>query len=255
MHAEIILLSIAVIFATSPVRADPKVPKARQPGPEASCRIVEQAARANQLSVSVLTRLIWHESRFQVDAISRVGAQGMAQFMPGTSEERGLLDPFDPEQAISEAAKLLADLDRRFGNIGLAIAAYNAGPSRVASWLSSAGALPRETGVFVLAVTGRSAEEWAVSGRYVRPQPRAQLQSCPELRIILRKLRFNDADTYRGRILPGMEQSGRLLPTIRHSGWMLPGMEQSGRLLPSMRQSGRILPGMEQRGRILIDDG
>src|SRR5207344_2816006 len=107
---------------------------------------------------------IWNESRFQVDAISRVGAQGMAQFMPGTSEERGLSDPFDPEQAISEAAKLLADLDRRFGNIGLAIAAYNAGPSRVASWLRSAGgALPRETGVFVLAVTGRSAEEWAVS--------------------------------------------------------------------------------------------
>jgi hypothetical protein len=174
--------------------------------------------------------------------------------MPGTSDERGLSDPFDPAQAIPEAAKLLADLDRRFGNIGLAIAAYNAGPGRVASWLGSAGALPRETGVFVLAVTGRSAEEWAAPGRYVHPQPRAELRSCTELRIILRKPRFNDADTYRGRILPGMEQSGRLLPTIWHSGRMLPGMEQSGRMLPSMRQSGRILPGMEQSGRMLIDD-
>ena len=48
--------------------------------------------------------------------------------MPGTAAERGLSDPFDPEQAIPKAAELLSELRTRFGNLGLAAAAYNAGP-------------------------------------------------------------------------------------------------------------------------------
>ena len=53
---------------------------------------------------------------------------GVAQFMSGTASERGLADPFDPATAIPASAKLLAELARRFGNLGLSAAAYNAGP-------------------------------------------------------------------------------------------------------------------------------
>jgi Transglycosylase SLT domain len=171
--------------------------------------------------------------------------------MPATSDEQGLSDPFDPEQAIPQAAKLLADLDRRFGNIGLAIAAYNAGPGRVAGWLGGNGALPRETWSFVRAVTGHNPEEWAASGRYLHIQTLAEPQSCVELRKILRNARFNSIGTSSGRTLLGMEQSGHMLPNMTQSGRVLPGMQQSGRMLPNMMQSGRMLPGMERSGRML----
>src|SRR5690606_41926809 len=64
-----------------------------------------------------------------LNAVSYKGAQGIAQFMPGTAEERGLADPFEPKSAIGHSASLLTDLRREFGNFGLAAAAYNAGRS------------------------------------------------------------------------------------------------------------------------------
>lgn len=124
------------------------------------CSLVERAARANHVPVALLTRLIWTESRFRADAISPKGAQGIAQFMPGTASERGLADPFDPEQAIPKAATLLVDLTRRFGNLGLAAAAYNAGSNRVADWLAGSASLPVETQVYVVSLTGATAEDW-----------------------------------------------------------------------------------------------
>jgi soluble lytic murein transglycosylase-like protein len=80
--------------------------------------------------------------------------------MPATAAERGLADPFDPEQAVPKAARLVADLTRRFGNVGLAAAAYNAGADRVANWLAGSGGLPAETRAYVIAVTGLPAEDW-----------------------------------------------------------------------------------------------
>jgi hypothetical protein len=65
--------------------------------------------------------------------------------MPKTADERGLANPFDPEEAIPKSAELLANLKQRFGNLGLAAAAYNAGPARVANWLAGHGNLPAET--------------------------------------------------------------------------------------------------------------
>src|ERR1700758_5849959 len=99
------------------------------------CRLIETAARTQSLPVAFLTRLIWQESSFRANAISPAGAQGIAQFMPKTADQRGLANPFDPEEAIPKSASLLADLRRRFGNLGLAAAAYNAGPARIAKWL------------------------------------------------------------------------------------------------------------------------
>ncbi|NEU13988.1 lytic transglycosylase domain-containing protein [Methylobacterium sp. BTF04] len=127
---------------------------------QALCRLIEGSAKARGLPVPFLTRLIWRESSFRVGAVSPVGAQGVAQFMPGTARERGLTDPFDPEQAIPHAAHLLADLNRQFGNLGLAAAAYNGGPGRVSAWLAGTGGLPAETRTYVLAITGAPAEEW-----------------------------------------------------------------------------------------------
>jgi len=127
---------------------------------QALCRLIDESAKARGLPVPFLTRLIWRESSFRVGVVSPVGAQGVAQFMPGTARERGLLDPFDPEQAIPHAAHLLADLKRQFGNLGLAAAAYNAGATRVSKWLTGDGGLPAETRAYVAAITGVPADDW-----------------------------------------------------------------------------------------------
>src|SRR5579863_3600480 len=80
--------------------------------------------------------------------------------MPGTASARGLADPFDPEAAIPKAAALLADLRNQFGNLGLAAAAYNAGPGRVANYVAGQADLPGETQDYVAIITGHPAEEW-----------------------------------------------------------------------------------------------
>ena len=118
------------------------------------------SARTQSLPVAFLTRLIWQESSFRLNTISPAGAQGIAQFMPKTADERGLANPFDPEEAIPKSAELLADLKQRFGNLGLAAAAYNAGPLRVANWLAGHGNLPAETRDYVLTITRHPVEDW-----------------------------------------------------------------------------------------------
>ena len=131
---------------------------------EALCRLIDAAAQDRNLPVDFFTRLIWRESAFRTTAVSPRGALGVAQFMPRTAAERGLSDPFDPEQAIPTAAHLLADLRITFGNLGLAAAAYNGGPGRVQTFLASGKGLPDETRRYVQAITGRSAEDWAAAG-------------------------------------------------------------------------------------------
>ena len=125
------------------------------------CDVLAAAAVENDLPVDFFARLIWQESRFDPTAVSRAGAQGVAQFMPATASARGLADPFDPIEAIAHSAKLLRDLRREFGNLGLAAAAYNAGPRRVRDWLAGRRGLPRETDAYVRIVTGQSPEQWA----------------------------------------------------------------------------------------------
>ena len=88
-------------------------------------------------------------------------ARGIAQFMPATADYRGLVDPFDPIEALKNSARYLRDLRARFGNLGLAAAAYNAGPGRVSAWLTSHRPLPGETRNYVAIITGWTADEWA----------------------------------------------------------------------------------------------
>ena len=125
------------------------------------CKLIEDAATEHGIPGDFFTRLLWKESRFQSDALSPKGAQGIAQFMPDTAAERGLLDPFDIATAIPASASYLADLKARFGNLGLAAAAYNAGPERVSDWLAETSTLPFETQDFVLSITGTDAASWA----------------------------------------------------------------------------------------------
>ena len=115
---------------------------------EAMCLMIELAARAQDLPLEFFARVIWQESRFQSDAVgpmTRSGqrAQGIAQFMPGTANERRLLDPFDPVQALPKSAEFSSELRSQFGNLGLAAAAYNAGPRRVQEWLAGTGTCRR----------------------------------------------------------------------------------------------------------------
>jgi hypothetical protein len=124
------------------------------------CGILESSAKTEGLPVGFFTKLIWRESAFRPTAVSPAGAQGVAQFMPQTASERGLADPFDPASAIPASAKFLGELKRRFGNLGLAAAAYNAGETAVANWLAGKGQLPFETQDYVLAITGHAADEW-----------------------------------------------------------------------------------------------
>lgn len=124
------------------------------------CPLMQAQAEARGLPPMPFVRLIWRESRFNPNAVSPKGAEGIAQFMPGTAADRGLDDPFEPKSAIVHSASLLADLNKEFGNFGLAAAAYNAGEERVRGWLAGNRTLPWETRAYVVFVTGRAAEEW-----------------------------------------------------------------------------------------------
>lgn len=93
--------------------------------------LVASSALANGIAPALLAALLQAESGYNPRAVSPVGAQGIAQFMPGTARGMGLADPFDPTQAIPAAARLLAGHIRRFGSAALALAAYNAGPGAV----------------------------------------------------------------------------------------------------------------------------
>jgi len=124
------------------------------------CPALEQAAAENGLPFDFFVRVIWQESRFDALAVSPKGAQGIAQFMPRTADWRGLSNPFDVSAALKASASYLRDLHSRFGNLGLAAAAYNAGPQRLQDWLSGHGGLPKETRQYVQIITGHSAEEW-----------------------------------------------------------------------------------------------
>src|SRR6202022_4646483 len=159
---------------------------------EAMCLMIESAARANALPLEFFARVIWQESRFESDAVgafTRRGQrrQGIAQFMPGTASERRLLDPFDPVQALPKSAEFLNELRNQFGNLGLAAAAYNAGPKRVQDWQAGSGYMPQETRNYVVAITGSTVDEWAAAGKNGKMPERAPTSSCRELMALLRR--------------------------------------------------------------------
>jgi hypothetical protein len=113
---------------------------------------IVRAAQRWGVSAHLLAAQLYAESNFNPFARSPAGAQGIAQFMPGTAQAYGLSDPFDPDAAIAAQARLMRDLLGRFGSVPLALAAYNAGPAAVAA----CGCIPpyAETRAYVARILG-----------------------------------------------------------------------------------------------------
>jgi hypothetical protein len=137
-------------------RSAPRVADGRSAVPSfVPALYVETIARAAMrwnVSAALLAAQLYAESNFNPFAVSRAGARGIAQFMPGTARAYGLLDPFDSAASISAQAHLMRDLLRRFGSVTLALAAYNAGPDPV----SRCGCVPGypETRAYVARILG-----------------------------------------------------------------------------------------------------
>lgn len=152
------------------VQADPPQ-SAKQRLIDKVCNLIEAYADQNGLPKDFFARLIWKESRFDPNAVSPVGAEGIAQFMPGTAKMRGLANSFDITQAIPASAKYLAEMKTTYGNLGLAAAAYNAGENRVSRWLSSGGFLPMETESYVFDIMGEPVDRFTDTSYAGTSQP------------------------------------------------------------------------------------
>jgi hypothetical protein len=125
------------------------------------CAAIATYARYWSLPEGFFARLIWQESRFDPAALSPAGAQGIAQFIPSTARLRNLANPFDPAEALARSAEYLHFLEERFGNLGLAAAAYNGGEGRIGRYVTNdGGALPLETRNYVMIVTGHPVDQW-----------------------------------------------------------------------------------------------
>jgi transglycosylase-like protein with SLT domain len=165
------VLLVLLVSAPSRASAQTTAPTVQAFDPNSPiCQMIHSAARANALPVDFFARLIWVESRFRPDEIgpsTRTGerAQGIAQFMPGTAMERFLSEPFNPVEALPKSGEFLAELRDQFGNLGLAAAAYNAGPQRVRDFMAGLRELPMETRNYVLSITGRPIEDWVKSAK------------------------------------------------------------------------------------------
>ena len=114
--------------------------------------LIVRAAQRWSVSAQLLAAQLYAESGFNPFARSPAGAEGIAQFMPGTAAAMGLADPFDPGAAINAQAHLMRDLLGRLGSVPLALAAYNAGPAPVAA----CGCVPPipETTAYVARILG-----------------------------------------------------------------------------------------------------
>ncbi len=94
--------------------------------------IIDQAAADHGLDANLIKAVIQVESSFRPDAVSGAGAEGLMQLMPSTAASLGVKNSFDPVQNIGGGTEYLSKLLDRFGDLRLALAAYNTGPSRVA---------------------------------------------------------------------------------------------------------------------------
>ncbi|PHP66064.1 lytic transglycosylase [Zhengella mangrovi] len=160
---DAIAAMIATLLAGPAAAEDKADPPA--PDPKAHldtvCTLIRDSADTHGLPRDFLARLIWKESRFDAEAVSPVGAEGIAQFMPGTAKQRGLADSFDMTQAIPASAAYLAEMKTTYGNLGRAAIGYNAGEGRLNRWIAKGGFLPLETEDYVLSILGEPADNFA----------------------------------------------------------------------------------------------
>lgn len=132
-------------FTPVPPPAAPDAPFAAQ---------IRAAATKNGLDAKLIFSIISAESNFHSHAVSPARAMGLMQLMPATAAQFSVRNPFDPAQNISAGSRYLKQLlDKYHGSLLLALAAYNAGPQRVAQF----GGVPpfRETSSYIRRVTAR----------------------------------------------------------------------------------------------------
>lgn len=167
------------------------------------CRQIELSATAYGLPPAFLAKLIWKESRFDPNAISPMGAEGIAQFMPSTAARRRLENTFEPMAAILASAELLGKYVKAYGNLGLAAAAYNAGADRVDAWRAGQSGLPGETRGYVYSITGHKAREWKQKDppkvQFTLDETRSFRSACTELPVFRAPLLPYFANTYYNR--------------------------------------------------------
>jgi hypothetical protein len=148
------------------------------------CRLMQNRSSWRGINPHFIARLINAESRFSANAVSPAGAEGIAQFIPGTARRRGLKNPYDPAAALTASIDFLAHLKARFGNLGLAAVAYNAGEGAASRFIAG-GRIPLETENYVFSITGRAAEEWRKpDARHAIPLIDARKSfsnACPDL--------------------------------------------------------------------------
>ncbi len=178
-HGEI-LQSTTRLYLSSDTRGYVDVPtveimtitRAEFPGAVAAnptdlARIVSEAGARYRVDPDLINSVIRAESAFNPRAVSCKGAQGLMQLMPQTASQLGVSDPFEPAANVDGGTRYLSELLRQYqGNMPKALAAYNAGPERVAQY----GGVPpyRETHAYV--------------ARVIREYNRAKLAQHPELR-------------------------------------------------------------------------
>ena len=140
---------------SSAAASTPSVPGELQP-------VIASVSSKYGVDADLLARQLQQESDFKNLPPNRAGATGIAQFTPDTAKQYKI-DPTDPVQSIDGQARYMQDLTAKYGNAGLALAAYNWGPGNVQRWRDSGAdlkKLPDETKNYVQSLTGKPIESW-----------------------------------------------------------------------------------------------
>ena len=222
--------------------ADPRLGPPRALSRATVCATIVSVARTYQLPVPFFANLIWQESNFNPRDVSRAGAQGIAQFMPKTAVIYDLINPFESLHALNVAARFLRELHGRFGNLGLAAAAYNGGPTRVANWLAGRGALPAETRNYVVRITGRPAADWTAPDVASKPDMTLMPAKAP----CARGQGSGGAagqDRARHQVDDGAGRGHRAATAARAGGCRKAGCRYEGRRRQRSKAEGRPAPG------------
>ena len=140
MNRFFVLIAVLVALAAAPLSAatiQPVRPLAANAFPVALptylASVINDAAAQYKVDPNLVAAMAFKESRFNPTAVSSRGAQGILQLMPKTAKALGVTDSFDVKQNIFAGTKYISQLLNRFGgNVEMALAAYNAGPERVA---------------------------------------------------------------------------------------------------------------------------
>jgi soluble lytic murein transglycosylase-like protein len=162
------LLMTGVVIVSNHIEAD----RAEMAAKKFEHRVCSEAGRIpaqircaiyqNSSRPELIAAVAYQESRFNPSVCSRRDACGIMQFMNATAQEYSV-DRFDVVSSIKGAEAYLGRLEKQFGNLGLALAAYNYGPGNLRKWLSKGsqiGALPVETQNYVMQITGKPIELW-----------------------------------------------------------------------------------------------